>query len=58
MLEIVEIAFCSPAITACARVREHEVEFRREPVATPACRRALMGDPDGNTICLHRRNSG
>ncbi len=43
---------------AIAHLREHRVKFRLEPVATPVCRLAMICDPDGNTICLHRQNAG
>jgi len=32
------------------------VKFRIEPIQTPVCRMAMIFDPDGNTICIHKRN--
>jgi predicted enzyme related to lactoylglutathione lyase len=27
-----------------------------EPLATPVCRMAMIFDPDGNTLCIHKGN--
>jgi predicted enzyme related to lactoylglutathione lyase len=43
---------------AIAHLKKYEVKFRIEPLATPVCRMAMIFDPDGNTICIHKRNSG
>lgn len=32
------------------------VKFYMEPFASPVCRMAIVADPDGNTVCIHRRN--
>jgi predicted enzyme related to lactoylglutathione lyase len=32
------------------------VKFRIEPLTTPVCRMAMIFDPDGNSICIHKRN--
>jgi len=38
------------------QLREHNVKFRIEPMSCPSCRMAMVFDPDGNTICIHKRN--
>jgi predicted enzyme related to lactoylglutathione lyase len=43
---------------AVAQLRKHNVKFRTEPFATPVCRMAMIFDPEGNTICIHKRNTG
>jgi predicted enzyme related to lactoylglutathione lyase len=40
---------------AIAQLRAHDVKFRIEPTSTPVCRMAMIFDPDGNTICIHKR---
>jgi predicted enzyme related to lactoylglutathione lyase len=42
---------------AIAHLRANEVHFRIEPIDGPSCRMAMIFDPDGNTICVHKRNS-
>ena len=37
-------------------LRAAKVQFRMEPFASPVCRMAMIHDPDGNTICIHKRN--
>ncbi|MEI7821795.1 MAG: VOC family protein [Verrucomicrobiota bacterium] len=41
---------------AIAELRAADVKFRMEPMPTPVCRMAMIFDPDGNTLCIHRRN--
>jgi predicted enzyme related to lactoylglutathione lyase len=41
---------------AIAHLRERKVKFRMEPIPTPVCRMAFISDPDGNTLCIHKRN--
>ena len=41
---------------AIAHLKQHHVKFRMEPFPTPVCRMTLIFDPDGNTICIHKRN--
>ena len=41
---------------AIAQLRANGVKFRIEPSPTPVCRMAMIFDPDGNTICIHKRN--
>ncbi len=43
---------------AIAHLRAHQVKFRMEPFPTPVCRMAFISDPDGNTICIHKRTAG
>jgi predicted enzyme related to lactoylglutathione lyase len=42
---------------AIAHLRANNVKFRTEPFPTPVCRMAFISDPDGNTICIHKRHS-
>jgi predicted enzyme related to lactoylglutathione lyase len=39
-------------------LKERNVTFYAEPFASPICRLALISDPDGNSICIHKRNAG
>ena len=43
---------------AIADLKQKNVKFRIEPIQTPVCRMAMVFDPDGNTICIHKRNAG
>src|SRR5277367_2031751 len=36
---------------AISHLRANEAKFRIEPMDCPACRMAMVFDPDGNTIC-------
>jgi predicted enzyme related to lactoylglutathione lyase len=55
---------CSAALevedfdAAVAQLKQHNVKFRIEPLSTPVCRMAMIFDPDGNSICIHKRNPG
>jgi predicted enzyme related to lactoylglutathione lyase len=42
--------------TAIASLKEKGVKFYIEPYASPVCRLAVVADPDGNSICIHKRN--
>ena len=42
---------------AVAHLRAHGVKFRSEPMPTPVCHMAMIFDPDGNTICIHKRKA-
>jgi predicted enzyme related to lactoylglutathione lyase len=42
---------------AIAHLKKHNVKFRIEACETPVCRMAMIFDPDGNTICIHKRNA-
>ncbi len=54
---------CSAALevedfdAALQHLREHNVKFRMEPFQGPVCRMAMVFDPDGNSICIHKRNA-
>jgi predicted enzyme related to lactoylglutathione lyase len=41
-----------------ADLRSAGAKFRMEPFATPVCRMAMVFDPDGNSLCIHKRNAG
>ena len=41
---------------AIAHLKKHNVKFSMEPTSTPVCRMAFIFDPDGSTICVHKRN--
>ena len=41
---------------AIKQLRESSVPFRMEPMDCPSCRMAMVFDPDGNTVCIHKRN--
>ena len=38
------------------RFKQLDVPFVREVFATPVCRMAIVADPDGNHIIVHKRN--
>ena len=40
---------------AIAHLKRHQCPFRLEPMETPACHMAIVSDPDGNSIVIHRR---
>ena len=42
---------------AVAQLKKHDVKFRIEPMATPVCSMAMIFDPDGNTLCIHKRKA-
>ncbi len=43
---------------AIAHLKQNNVKFRIDPMPTPVCRMAMVYDPDGNSICIHKRNAG
>ena len=43
---------------AIAHLRASGVKFHMEPFPTPVCRMAFILDPDGNAVCIHKRNAG
>jgi predicted enzyme related to lactoylglutathione lyase len=43
---------------AIASLKDHGVKFYWEPQETPVCHMALISDPDGNSICIHKRKIG
>jgi predicted enzyme related to lactoylglutathione lyase len=42
---------------AIAQLRAHDVKFRIEPTPTPVCHMAMIYDPDGNCLCIHKRKA-
>jgi len=42
---------------AVKQLREKNVKFRMEPLQCPGCRMTMIFDPDGNSICIHKRNA-
>jgi predicted enzyme related to lactoylglutathione lyase len=42
---------------AIAHLRTNQVKFKMEPFPTPVCHMAMISDPDGNTICIHKRKA-
>lgn len=42
--------------TTIARLRVAGVKFTMEPFPTPVCRMAVVADPDGNELIIHKRN--
>ncbi len=38
-------------------LKEKEVKFRVEPMPTPVCHMAMVFDPDGNSLCIHKRRA-
>jgi predicted enzyme related to lactoylglutathione lyase len=54
---------CSAALevedfdAAVQELRAKQVKFRIEPTETPVCHMAMVFDPDGNTVCIHKRKS-
>ena len=43
---------------AIADLKARGVPFKIEPFSTPVCRMAFVLDPEGNTLCIHKRNPG
>ena len=41
--------------SAVARLRANNIKFTLDPFETPVCRMAIVLDPDGNSICIHKR---
>ena len=41
-----------------ASLKEAGVTFSMEPFETPVCRMAMVLDPAGNTLIIHKRNPG
>jgi predicted enzyme related to lactoylglutathione lyase len=42
---------------AISDLRANQVKFRMEPLVLPNCRMAMVFDPDGNSVCIHKRNA-
>lgn len=43
---------------AIAHLKANGVKFKMEPFPTPVCHMAFIFDPEGNLVCIHKRNSG
>ena len=43
--------------SSVARLRANNVKFTLDPLETPVCRMAIITDPDGNSICIHKRHA-
>jgi len=42
---------------AISELRAAGVKFYLEPMGSPVCRMAVIADPDGNSIVIHRKNA-
>lgn len=43
--------------SAVATLRANNVKFTVDPFESPVHRMAIVSDPDGNSICIHKRNA-
>ena len=43
--------------SAVTSLRANNTKFNLDPVETPVCRMAIITDPDGNSICIHKRHA-
>ena len=43
--------------SAITELKAKGVKFKMEPFPTPVCKMAFISDPDGNTICIHKRHA-
>jgi predicted enzyme related to lactoylglutathione lyase len=41
--------------TAIAELKNAGAKFRVEPMESPVCHMAIVFDPDGNSVCIHKR---
>jgi predicted enzyme related to lactoylglutathione lyase len=41
---------------AVRQLKEANVPIKMGPYESPVCRLVLVSDPDGNTLCIHRRH--
>ena len=44
--------------SAISELRKAGTPFRMGPFETPVCHMAMVNDPDGNTVIIHRRKPG
>ena len=44
--------------SAIETLRESGATFKMEPFETPVCHMAFVFDPEGNTLCIHKRKPG
>ena len=42
---------------AIDRLKGHGIKFSLEPFETPVCRMAIVTDPDGNSLAIHKRHA-
>lgn len=49
---------CEDFEETIAELKQAGVEFAMETIETPACRMALVLDPAGNTLLIHKRKPG
>jgi predicted enzyme related to lactoylglutathione lyase len=42
--------------SAVGALRARNAKFVLEPFESPACRMTIIADPDGNSICIHKRH--
>jgi predicted enzyme related to lactoylglutathione lyase len=42
---------------AVREIRAGNAKFVVEPFESPVCRMAFIADPDGNSICIHKRHA-
>ena len=43
--------------SAIAELKKAGTKFRIEPMETPVCHMAIAFDPDGNSVCIHKRKT-
>jgi predicted enzyme related to lactoylglutathione lyase len=43
---------------AIATLKSNAIPFEMGPLETPVCHMAIIRDPDGNKICIHKRKAG
>ena len=43
---------------AIAHIKSHDVAFEMGPLETPVCHMAVLRDPDGGKICIHKLKPG
>ncbi len=43
---------------AIAQLKSSGCTFHLEPLETPVCHMAVVADPDGNSVTIHRRKTG
>ena len=44
--------------SAIAALKTAGAPFKMGPFETPVCHMAMVSDPDGNTVCIHKRKPG
>jgi predicted enzyme related to lactoylglutathione lyase len=44
--------------TAIAELKKLPIKFHYEPLETPVCHMAIVEDPDGNRVMIHKRKPG